>query len=290
MTLAEMKNCAAETLSFFMKTMPDVPFTEDDIVIEFANKKDMAKQAKILCKKYVPDKIINESQTQQLNSTIAANALIGREKSAVIACINYNNDMQIWRRIFFHEFMHIYCAKLEIDGEHFIDIYGSGHTPDENPENVLYDGIINAGYETWSEFIAQYYTLLKIERAYTFAEAADFILDLLGDTTAKYFIESKGIFAQACAYLLACSDIEKVLYDIKNTPDYLITDSDSYGKETKTALLNCLDSLKEQLKQEHPWKINEDFIESLGSRFNTFNVMNSFYIGDINEESFTEIF
>ena len=289
MTLAEMKNCAAETLAFFIQTMPDAPFTEDDIIIEFANQKNMAERAKALCKKYVPDKIINESQTEQLNSTIAANALIGRGKSAVIACINYNNDKQSWRRIFFHEFMHIYCAKLEVDGEHFIDIYGSGHTPDENPENKIYDGYINAGYELWSEFIAQYYTLKKIERTYTFAEAADFILDLLGDTTVKYFIESKGIFAQACAYLLACFDIEKVLYDIKNTPDYLIADSDSYGKETKTALLNCLDFIKEQLKQEHPWKINEDFIESLGSRFNTFNVMNSLYMGEISPKNFTGI-
>ena len=285
-----MKDCAAETLSYFMQVMLDVPFTENDIIIEFANKKDMAKQAKILCEKYVPDKKINDSQAKQLNSTIAANALIGREKSAVIVCINYNNDKQDWRKIFFHEFMHIYCAKLEINGEHFIDIYGSGHTPDENPENVLYDGIINAGYDVWSEFIAQYFTLKKVERAYTFNEAADFILDLLGDATTKYFIESKGIFAQACAYLLACSDIEKVLSDIKNVPDYLITDSEPYSKETKASLLSCLDFLKEQLKQEYPWKISEDFIESFGSKFNTFRMMNSLYMGDINTESFTSKF
>ena len=51
-----MKNCAAETLSFFMETMPDIPFSKDDIIIEFAKKKDMAEQAKALCKKYVPEK------------------------------------------------------------------------------------------------------------------------------------------------------------------------------------------------------------------------------------------
>ena len=48
MTITEMQSCAAETLSYFMMTMPDVPFTEDDIVIEFTKKNNMAERAKVL--------------------------------------------------------------------------------------------------------------------------------------------------------------------------------------------------------------------------------------------------
>ena len=123
MTLNEMQACAAETLTYFIQTMPDVPFTEDDIVIEFAKKDDMANRAKALCAIYKPDKVINESQARQLNNSIAANALTGRDKSAVIVRINPKNKERDWREILFHEFMHIFCAKLEMDGEHFGSVY-----------------------------------------------------------------------------------------------------------------------------------------------------------------------
>lgn len=59
MTLKEMQTCAAETLSYFLQTMPDVPFAEDDIIIEFAPKAKMAERAKALCAQYVPDKPFN---------------------------------------------------------------------------------------------------------------------------------------------------------------------------------------------------------------------------------------
>jgi hypothetical protein len=180
MTLQEMKTCAAKTLTFFMQTMPDVPFAEDGIIIEFAKRKDMANQAKALCARYIPDKKINETQAWELNNTIAANALTGKTKSAVIARIDYKKTKKDWRMVFFHEFMHIYCAKTEMDGEHFIDVYGSGHTPDEEPENKIYDGTINAGYVVWSEFIAQYYALIKISGdTYDFPDVMDYVYALL---------------------------------------------------------------------------------------------------------------
>jgi hypothetical protein len=33
MTLNEIQACAAKTLSYFIQTMPDVPFSKDDIII-----------------------------------------------------------------------------------------------------------------------------------------------------------------------------------------------------------------------------------------------------------------
>jgi len=143
--------------------MPDAPFTADDIVIEFVPRKQMAERAAALCEQYVPDRHINESQAKQLVNTIAGNALIGREKSVVIAFIDYKASRRWIREMMFHEFTHIYCAKMEMDGEHFIDIYGSGTTP-ENPDMTsaerTYDGFLVSGHYVWSEFMAQYYALL----------------------------------------------------------------------------------------------------------------------------------
>ena len=279
MNLAEMKACAAETLAYFIQTMPDVPFTEDDIVIDFAKKKDMAERAKALCVKYIPDKIINESQDAQLNNSITANALIGRKKSAVIVCINHKTDYQSWRRIFFHEFVHIYCAKQEIEGDHFIDVYGSGHTNDENREDEIRDGNLNAGYVVWSEFIAQYYALIKTTvRAYYFDEVIDFIFDMLHEVKVSDIDLSKGAFAQACAYWLTCRDAGETLVAF-NEPDYLVPDSEKYGSEMKKSLRACLEYLHTQMKREKPWRITEDFIEALGIKFNMFRLKNSLLLG-----------
>jgi hypothetical protein len=276
MTLNEMKDCAAETLAYFIQVMPEVPFTADDIIIEFAKKKDMAERAKALCKIYCPEKIINESQACQLNESIAANALIGRVKSAVIVRINYKIDRHNWCKIFFHEFTHIYCTLLEMDGTHFIDIYGSGHTPDINPENKIYDGYLNAGYVVWSEFIAQYYTLKMVEtKPYNFADVKEYIDELFSEVSIDTDELSKTSFAMACAYLLTCDDVDEL--DFSFNPNNIETEIIPYEKENKTALLDCLLYLYTQSQKEKPYKITEEFIAILGSKFIMFKMYNSFY-------------
>ena len=275
MTLDEMQTCAAETLSYFMQTMPDVPFTGNDIIIEFAKKNDMAKRAKSFCAKYVPDKIINESQTRQLNSSIAANALIGREKSAVIVRLNHKINRQKWREILFHEFMHIFCAKTEVDGVHFMDVYGNVHTPDENPVNEIYDGFLNAGYVVWEEFIAQYYALLKTKQhPYTFSDIADYAFGLLGEVSIAYDEKiAKDSFSMACAYLLTC-DGGNILSNLTE-----LDDTDLQERKTERSLRDCLEHLQGNLQKEKPWKISEEFISDLGSKFLMFKTMNSIDAG-----------
>ena len=243
MTLNEIQSCAAETLTYFIQTMPEVPFAEDDIIIEFVPKKKMAERAKALCAKYVPDKIINESQTHQLNTSIAANALIGKEKSAVIARINYKATKQDWRMIFFHEFMHIYCGKLEMDGEHFIDTYGSGTTPenpDMTPDEKTYDGFLVAGHTIWSEFIAQYYAIKKVESdSLVFDGVVEYIFNLLGDVNVAELEISKGSFAMLSSYWLACDDAKETILQL-DEPNFIFKDEAPYGKEARKNLQNCL--------------------------------------------------
>lgn len=183
MKLAEMKSVAAYTLAYFLEVMPDVPFTTDDIVIEFAPASKMAERARALCHTFSPEKTINECQAEELNTTITANALVGKEKSAIIARTDYRLSKQEWRAIFFHELMHIFCAKLEMDGEHFIDVFGSSTTPEKpnmTPAETTYDGFLVAGHIIWSEFIAQYYTLLYTETRHPkVAQVSEYINEML---------------------------------------------------------------------------------------------------------------
>ena len=53
MNLTEMQFIASDTLEYFIRIMPDVPFTVNDVVIEFAPKTKMAERARALCARYV---------------------------------------------------------------------------------------------------------------------------------------------------------------------------------------------------------------------------------------------
>jgi hypothetical protein len=266
MKLIEMKSVATDTLAFFVRIMPDTPFTVDDIVIEFALSAKMAERAHALCAQYSPEKTINESQALELNRTITANALIGKEKSAIIARNDYKRSEQEWREIFFHELMHIFCAKLEVDGEHFVDVYGSGTTP-ENPNMTAaektYDGFLVAGHIVWSEFIAQYYTWKHTETQHpTVSQVSGYINDLLYSVGRIDANGSKYALSFACARLLTCTDTEETI-SMLNEPD------DEMPIEQQ-AFLSCLILLYEHLQAEKPWKISEEFIADLGIRYLSF--------------------
>jgi hypothetical protein len=282
MTLKEMQTCAAETLDYFLEVMPDAPFTKDDIIIEFVPKERMAERAAALCEQYVPNRHVNESQAKQLVSTIAGNALIGRDKSAVISFIDYKASHRWIREMMFHEFAHIYCTKMEMDGEHFIDIYGSGATPenpDMTPEERQYDGLLVAGHYVWSEFIAQYYALLHTApRGCRIVDVIEFVVRHLGEITLASNDLSKGALAQIMAALLTCTDAKSKQSQTKLL-QFLFPDGEPMAQETRQAFIGCFRLLQSRLDREEPWKITEDFIAELGAKFVEFKGMNSFFCG-----------
>ena len=271
MNLTEMHSIAANTLEYFIQTMPDAPFTVDDVVIEFAPKAKMAERARALCAQYAPKKTINDTQARELTEDIDANALIGKEKSAVIARINSKRSEQAWREVFFHEFMHIFCAKLEMDGEHFIDIYGSGTTPENpnmTPAERMYDGVLVAGYAVWSEFIAQYYTLKHTEtRRPTVDEVSVYINKLLYSVGRLDNKGDKHALSIACARLLTCTNAEETVSMLEEPDDEMPTE--------QRAFLSCLFLLHEHQQDERLWEIYEEFVADLGTRYAFFRVANS---------------
>ena len=276
-----MRTCTAETLSNFVQVMPEAPFSEDGIVFTFAKKSEMTNRALELCAQHCPERIFTESQLNQLGESIAANALIGREKSVVLIRIDSKIGKKDFRRIIAHELMHIFCAKLEMDGEHFIDIYGTGTTPDVDLEDKTYDGVIVAGYDVWTEFIAQYYALSIIDgKSSEFADVSDYITHLFHDVHVFDIDRSKGSFSMLCAYWFSCMDFEETL-DILNKPGTFLPTNEPHGEETQKALFDCVDYLHHQILNEKPWKITEDFIYGLGFRFSVFRIKNSQYLGKI---------
>lgn len=274
MKLKEMQSCAADTLEYFIRVMPEAPFGADDIHIEFAPKGNMAERFKSLCKLYSPDRLINEHHEFAIESRNFGNAIIGRDKSALALRIDYKIAELDLRRIVFHELMHIYCGKTEVDGEHFIDVFGSGHTPDPDPEDKAYDGYLNAGYFIWSEFIAEYTATMKTTPAnHAFADAAESVLGLLDEIVIGN-AQSKYTFAMMSAYILSCMDAKNLLENMS-----FIIPSDSNNEEQAIEMLQkCLRCLYEQVQSEKPYKITEAFVAGFGGLYISFLAMNSQYL------------
>lgn len=280
MTLKEMQSCAADTLDYFIQVMPDVPFGADGIHIEFVPKSKYLERFKALCGLYAPDRQINEHHEYALENNNFANAIIGRGKSAMALHTDYKMAEHNLRRIVFHELMHIYCGKTEMDGEHFIDIYGSGHTPDLDPEDRTYDGYLNAGHFIWSEFIAEYTATMKtVPTKHTFADIAESMFSLLDEIHFKNE-ESKYSCAMMCAYMNSCADIDDVLANI-DSPGFIVSDNEPDGIESMMALRACLAHLYEHMQTEKPYKITEVFIAELGKRYIEFLLKNSILLGAI---------
>jgi len=282
MTLKEMQTCAAETLSYFLEVMPEAPFTAEDIIIELAPKEQMAERAMALCEKYVPDKHLNESQAAQLVNSIAGNALIGREKSAVLCFIDYNANRHWFRQMLFHEFAHIFCAKSEMDGEHFIDIYGSGTTPENpnmTPDEKTYDGYLASGYAVWSEFIAQFLALVFTEPGdYRIADVLEYLGRFVPEISAASGDNDKAALAMICATLLSCVDANNARARSRMLNTFF-PKTRPFAQEVRQAFSECLRLLQSHLEREQPWKITEEFIAELGTKFVLFKMMNSVYCG-----------
>jgi len=276
-----MRACAHNVLEYFIDIMPDVPFTEDDIIISFAKKVEMATQALALCSQCCPDKTLTENQLLELGESIAANALIGKEKSAILVRINSKINKLEFKRMIFHELMHIYCAKMEIDENHFIDIYGSGTTYNCSPDEEAYDGIIVAGYNVWSEFIAQYFAIKMIDKkSRRFNDIAEFINRLFHEVTIIDLELSKKAFSMICACWLNCLDFKETLASLYESSFSPLSD-EPHGAETQEALCDCTDYMYMQMQRDKPWKIDEEFIYLLGFKFSAFRILNSQYLGVI---------
>ena len=263
MKLKEMQSCASETLDYFITVMPNVPFCANEITIEFVPKSRYVERFKALCLQCSPDRSINKSEIAQMERSIFANAIIGRTISAAIIKLDYSIEENDMRRIVFHELMHIYCGKTEMDTDHFIDVYGSLHTPDRDPVDKMYDGFLNAGYFVWSEFIAEYYAITKTaEGSHYFVDIKDIVYELLTEIDIING-DSKVAYAMMSAYVLSCDDAATVVTKMRD----IIQDDVQYDENTVNALHDCLNLLYDHIQSENPCKISEDFISRLGEQY-----------------------
>lgn len=270
MTITEMCERAKQVLIYFLQTMPDIPFGEDDIIFDFATPNKMFWRYKALCEQYRPRRIILKEYEEQLANGISGQAIIGEGKSAILICTKQPLLKANLPYIVFHELMHIYCAKIEVDGQHFLDIYGSD-TPYETDE-VLHDG-----YHIWSEFIADYYAVKHTQRGqFTFESVRDDILQCLEKDITGEGKDSRRDFVCACLNLLTMHEAEAVLPRLTDS-DIIFSGNSTKAQNIRRIFANCVQLLYKQIQTTKPYKINEDFIVELGESYSSFETANTLY-------------
>jgi hypothetical protein len=166
--------------------------------------------------------------------------------------------------------MHIYCAKTETDGNHFVDIYGSGNPYDESSEDLC------DGYFIWSEFIADYISHEKTINGKSVFEygCRDDVCQWLDEVIVGD--DSRRVFEWACINILTASEPEKIISRICE-PDYLLSGGGEYVDNARKYLSDCLQLLHEQIQKAKLWKIEQGFILQLGKLYTLFKNYNTIY-------------
>ena len=270
MTSSKLYTCAKETLARFIRVMPDVPFSADDIHFEFVTKDTIYERFKALCAELSPRRKVPEKHRRDLEEDLSGVAIIGKSKSAVLLRVDCELPEAEFISTIAHELAHIYCAKKEIDGDHFIDVYGTGCLIGDIEDT---DGI-SIGYTAWSETIANYIARTIIPHdILTSEEAAGTIVCLLGELAHEREYRKYG-FSRLFSYIMACvSDIDRMLTTL-DSPSCLIYKNQELAAETRLMFKSVLELIYERIKSGQPWKITKDFIDDFEVRYLMFVGMN----------------
>ena len=90
----------------------------------------------------------------------------------------------------------------------------------------------------------------------------------------------KAALAMICATLLSCVDANNARARSRMLNTFF-PKTRPFAQEVRQAFSECLRLLRSRLEREQPWKITEEFIAELGSKFVFFKMMNSIFSGAI---------
>lgn len=274
MTQKKMILVIDEAIDFFIAHMPLVPFSKDDIVVEFFTLRDANERYVRLCKQYFPRKLDGRGfQEAEIFDDAAVMALVGEKKVGIFIRSDLKVNEADFRHEMLHELAHIFCVLNEMpERDHFIDIY-LGCTPDVDfPTSAARqeDGIISAGYEVWREFIADYIALKLDPKGYEhdFRSAVPYMKRMLEQVSA-YKPVSKRCISNLLVTLMTCSDGEKAVDHantlMKGSAQLMLSEIAAMVYE-HTRICPATEWNTAGARQ-YPWEIDRQFIYDLGSKY-----------------------
>lgn len=246
-TIEKTVYAAFEHFNSKMKTN----YTSDNIKLAFYDNSDADTQYERFCKEYFPDRLTDNNELRNA----LASAFTGKDYDGIMIRKDFSGGQSELFTIILHELSHIWCTHNEIPTGDFYDRYCN-----DNTENILLDGVINAGYAIWREFAAIYLStnVQGIEYYPSFSEIEQVVLEVSelirpDNPTAKISMTD----------FLACVLLSREA----NSKDTWESVNVWLSQNGLTHFIPITNLVYIHIRSEKFWEIDADFIETLGSAY-----------------------
>ena len=263
-----------DAIEYFIDSMPKVPFSREDVIVEFFTLDNAIERYVSLCQQYFPRKLDRKDYLNgELFEDAAAMALVGKEKVGMLFRSDLQDSATDFRHGVLHELAHIYCLLREMPrDEHFIDIY-LGCTPETDfltAEERQEDGILSAGYAIWCEFIADYIAVLLDAEGFEhdFRSGASYMSEMLNGLGIG-IPTSKRAMSNFLVTIMTCSDVNKAIGKVGSLVNASIRPMLKQIVEMvyEHITLPVVGEWGADAASKCPWRIDRDFIRDLGYNY-----------------------
>lgn len=150
MERAGIENILQRAMCRFNYAM-DTNYSFGNIKTEYFNHDNAVEVYECFCRRYFPGRLAEDYHAPHFFDNVAASAFVGAEYDGILCNELFCAEVtpKELYEIFLHELSHIFCCHNEIEGGDFYGRYCCNHG-----EDTYTDGIMNAGYALWREFIA----------------------------------------------------------------------------------------------------------------------------------------
>lgn len=232
-------------------------YSRDNIEVKLIDAKSADKEISKFLENY-PEVIEEQMLEPGYYRSIRAEAFVSSDRKGMILRTDTGEHDLAWRHLVLHELCHIYAVTHELDGANFYKKYCIDYA-----EGEIQDGIINAGYAIWREFVAEFFAHLLDEDLMdgvldANVDHLEWLLDDIEDLVddAKYCVSAVLIDLFTTREVMQEPDIEGVLA--------LTGQFDRLSSENWKGIIQII---YEQIFREEFYKIDIDFISELGSYY-----------------------
>ena len=248
MTTQAIEKIAYAAFEHFNRKMK-TNYTSDNVKLAFYDNSDADEQYRRFCKEFFPDKLTDNNELRNA----LASAFTGKYFDGIMIRRDFSGSQSELFTIVLHELSHIWCTHNEIPTGDFYDRYCK-----DNTENILLDGVINAGYAVWREFAAIYLST-NVQGVEYYPSLSEIEQDVL--EVAELVRPNNPAAKISMTDFLACVLLSK---EANNAWESVNVWLSQIGW---TQFISITNLVYIHIRSEKFWEIDEGFIETLGSTY-----------------------
>lgn len=240
--------------------MMDTRYSLENVRVDYFNSGNAPEVYERFCGRYFPDRLAEDYHAPGFFGNAGASAFIGDGFDGILCNEQFCGEIEGEELylVFLHELSHIFCCHNEINGGNFYRKYCCN-----NGDDTYTDGIINAGYAVWREFIADVMAdcVYECNTGAALREARGAIMQCWTEITHEN-PDAKMYMSKLLSLLITSREIAPAHTwgEVKGHIQKLrITGSEAFYSLARETW--------ENLYRGEYWEISRDFIYSLGNLY-----------------------